>query len=327
MTCAPILACRETMQRSISRESTLAQQRQILSLAKPRLAGGIGTQLKVSQVETPLREYERGIDTIEESIALAKNQLAALPGECPGAGVSITRPTLALATPAGLPSALPADLVGHRPDIVAARWTVAAQARGIEVAKADFYPNINLLASIGGYATMIPLSQFLKSQSGSWTGSPAMSLPIFVGGRLRAQQGAASAGYDEAVKRYNQKIIAALKDVSHDVVRTRSLQNQRDDAQRSVAIAHKTYDLASESCRRGLTDYVNVLVSQTQFLHEKQRLAKVQAEQLLVHASLVTALGGGLDDPKNSPADGTLSPAQHAGPLAQLHSIERSGSS
>jgi NodT family efflux transporter outer membrane factor (OMF) lipoprotein len=305
-------------------ESTLAQQRQILSLAKQRLAGGIGTQLEVSQAETPLPEYEREIDTIEESMALAKNQLAALAGKGPGAGDSITRPVLVLATPDDLPSVLPADLIGHRPDIVAARWTVAAQARGIEVAKADFYPNVNLLASIGGYAAMGPLFQFLKSQSGSWTGGPAMSLPIFDGGRLRAQLGAASAGYDEAVEGYNQTIIAALKDVSDEVVRTRSLQTQHDDAQRSVAIAQKTYGLANESFRRGLTDYVNVLVSQTLLLQAKQQLAKVQAEQLLAHASLVTALGGGLDDPASGPADGTLAPAQHIGRLAQLHSLNRS---
>jgi NodT family efflux transporter outer membrane factor (OMF) lipoprotein len=302
-------------------QSALAQQRQILSLAQQRLAGGIGTQLEVSQAETPLPEYEREIDTIEESIALAKNQLAALAGKGPGAGDSITRPSLALSTPAGLPSVLPADLIGHRPDVVAARWTVAAQARGIDVAKADFYPDVNLLASIGGYAAMGPLFQFLKSQSGSWTGGPALSLPILDGGRLRAQLGAASAGYDEAVEGYNQTIVAALKDVSDEVVRTRSLQTQQDDAQRSVAISQKTYDLAKKSFGRGLTDYVNVLVAQTQLLHAKQQLAKVQAEQLVVHASLVTALGGGLDDPSNGPADPTLSPSQHVGPVQQLQSL------
>ena len=134
--------------------------------------GGLGTQLEVSQAETPVPEYERQIDELEEQIALGRNQLAALAGKGPGAGDSITRPTLALNAPAGLPSALPAELLGHRPDIVAARWTVAAQARGIDVAKANFYPDINLLASIGGYAAAGPLFQFLRAANGSWTGGP-----------------------------------------------------------------------------------------------------------------------------------------------------------
>ncbi|KAA1006851.1 efflux transporter outer membrane subunit [Paraburkholderia panacisoli] len=288
-------------------KATLQQQQQIVDLASRRLKGGIGTQLEVSQAETPLPEYERQIDALDEQLALARNQLAALAGKGPGAGDAIGRPALSLAAPAGLPAALPAELIGHRPDVVAARWTVAAQARGIDVAKADFYPDINLLASIGGYAAMGPLFQFLKSPSHSWSAGPALSLPIFDGGRLRAQLGAASAGYDEAVERYNQSIVGALKDISDQVIRMRSLATQADDAARSVAAAQRNYDLSREGYRRGLTDYLNVLVAQNQLLRAQEGVAKVQAERLGAHASLMTALGGGLDEPGNGPkADETL---------------------
>jgi NodT family efflux transporter outer membrane factor (OMF) lipoprotein len=293
--------------------ATLQQQQQIVDLANRRLKGGIGTQLEVSQAETPMPEYERQIDEIEEKIALGRNQLAALAGKGPGAGDTIQRPTLSLAAPAGLPSALPADLIGHRPDVVAARWTVAAQARGIDVAKADFYPDINLLASIGGYAAMGPLFQFLKSPSHSWTAGPALSLPIFDGGRLRSQLGAASAGYDEAVERYNQSIVGALKDISDQVIRIRSLATQSEDADRSVAAARKNYDLSREGYRRGLTDYLNVLIAQNQLLRAQEGVAKIQAERLGAHASLVTALGGGLDEPANGPQANETLPAHGKG--------------
>jgi NodT family efflux transporter outer membrane factor (OMF) lipoprotein len=280
----------------------LQQQQQIADLANRRLKGGIGTQLEASQAQTPLPEYERQIDALEERIALGRNQLAALAGKGPGAGDSIQRPKLSLAAPAGLPSALPAELIGHRPDIVAARWTVAAQARGIDVAKAGFYPDIDLLASIGGYAAMGPLFQFLKNPSHSWSAGPALSLPIFDGGRLRSELGAASAGYDEAVENYNQSIVGALKDVSDQVIRIRSLTTQAQDAERSVAAARKNYELAREGYRRGLTDYLNVLTAQNQLLRAQEGVAKVHAERLGAHASLVTALGGGLDEPANGPA-------------------------
>jgi outer membrane protein TolC len=183
----------------------------------------------------------------------------------------------------------------------------AAQARGIDVAKAEFYPDIDLLASIGGYAAMGPLFQFLKNPSHSWSAGPALSLPIFDGGRLRSQLGAASAGYDEAVERYNQSIVGALKDISDQVIRMRSLATQAQDADRSVAAARKNYDLSREGYRRGLTDYLNVLIAQNQLLRAQEGVARIQAERLGVHASLVTALGGGLDDPANGPqADQTL---------------------
>ncbi|MGF7000717.1 efflux transporter outer membrane subunit [Paraburkholderia sp. GAS32] len=292
--------------------ATLTQQQQIAGLATRRLKGGLGTQLDVSQSETPLPEYERQIDELAEQIALSHNQLAALAGKGPGAGDSIARPTLALNAPAGLPSALPAELLGHRPDVVAARWTVAAQARGIDVAKANFYPDINLLASMGGYAAAGPLFQFLRSASGGWTAGPALSLPIFDGGRLRSELGAADAGYDTAVEQYNQTIVGALKDVADQVVRIRSLETQESDAERSVAIARKNYDLVKEGYRRGLTDYLNVLVAQNQLLRAQEGVARIQAQRLSAHTSLMTALGGGLADPADGPKqDETLAAHGH----------------
>lgn len=290
-------------------KGTLAQQQRILEHAQKRLAGGIGTQLEVSQAETPLPEYERQIDAFEEAIALGKNQLAALAGKGPGAGDSIARPQLALSTPAGLPSTLPAELIGHRPDIVAARWTVAAQARGIDVAKAAFYPNVNLLVSMGGYAAAGPLFQFLKSMSGSYAGGPALSLPIFDGGRLRSQLGAQSAAYDMAVDQYNQTIVTALKEIADQVVRMRSLTTQLDDAHRSVAVAQRNYDLAEEGFRRGLTDYLNVLVAHNQLLQSQQGVARIEAERLTAHASLIAALGGGQIEPSDGPSDAEQLPA------------------
>ncbi|WP_233862921.1 efflux transporter outer membrane subunit [Paraburkholderia adhaesiva] len=283
-------------------QQTLREQQNILALAQKRLAGGIGTQLEVSQAQTPLPEYERQVDALEEAIALGKNQLAALAGKGPGAGESITRPALSLASPAGLPSALPAELIGHRPDIVAARWVVAAQARGIDVAKAGFYPNVNLLLSMGGYAAAGPLFQFLKSMSGGYTAGPAFSLPIFDGGRLRAQLGAQSAAYDIAVEQYNQTIVTALKEIADQVVRMRSLATQDDDAHRSVAAAQRNFDLAREGFRRGLTDYVNVLIAQTQLLRAQEGLARIGAERLTAQATLVAALGGGAIAPSDGPA-------------------------
>ena len=96
----------------------------------------------------PLPETKRKIDAIEEAIALSRNQIAALAGKGPGAGAALVRPKLALAKQPGLPSALPLELVGRRPDVVAMRWKVAAQAKGVDVARAEFYPNVDLIASL-----------------------------------------------------------------------------------------------------------------------------------------------------------------------------------
>ena len=99
-------------------EATLTQQEQILELAQKRLDGGIGTHFEVSQAQTPLPETHRQIDALDEEIALSRNQLAALAGFGPGEGAQLQRPTLSLGAALKLPSTLPAQLLGQRPDVV-----------------------------------------------------------------------------------------------------------------------------------------------------------------------------------------------------------------
>jgi NodT family efflux transporter outer membrane factor (OMF) lipoprotein len=298
-------------------QSTLEQQQRIAARARRRLQGGIGTQLEVAQAEASLPDYERQLETYDEAIALSRNQLAALAGAGPGAGDSITRPVLSLATPLGLPSALPAELIGRRPDVVAARWTVSAEARGIDVARAQFYPNINLMASLSQMSAGGALFTFLTGNGSGWSAGPAMTLPIFEGGRLRSQLGAASAQYDQAVDQYNATLVGALRDVADQVVRLQSLDRQLDAAGRSVAAAQKSYHLADEGYKRGLTDYLNVLVAQTQLLRAQDGEARVRADRLAVYATFSAALGGGIDSSSDSPADSRMLPAKHIGPFAK----------
>lgn len=285
---------------------TLARQHQLADLAARRLRGGIGTQLEVSQAQAPLPEYERQIEALDEAIELDRNQLAALAGKGPGAGAALTRPTLALDAPAALPSVLPADLIGHRPDVVAARWAVAGAARGVDVAHAAFYPNIDLVATLGGFAAGGPLFQFLNAANGGWTAGPALSLPIFEGGALRGRLGAAAAGYDEAVEHYNAAVVSALKQIADEIVRLRSLDAQQREAQRSATAARRSYELAQVGFKRGLSDYVDVIVSETQWLGARQRVAQIHAARLAAYASLMGALGGGLAAPADGPSPGEM---------------------
>ncbi|MCP1474534.1 NodT family efflux transporter outer membrane factor (OMF) lipoprotein [Pseudomonas koreensis] len=274
--------------------ATLEQQQQILDLAQKRLSGGIGTHFEVSQAETPLPETHRQLDALDEEIALSRNQIAALAGKGPGAAAQLQRPTLSLAAPLKLPSALPAELLGQRPDVVASRWQVAAQARGIDVAHGGFYPNVDLVGSLGYMATGGGALEFLSGKKLNYNVGPAISLPIFDGGRLRGELGEAAAGYDIAVAHYNQTLINALKNISDQLIRRESMDKQQDFAAESVAAAQKTYDIAMIAYQRGLTDYLNVLNAQTLLFKQQQVQQQVQAARLSTHAELVTALGGGL---------------------------------
>lgn len=284
-------------------KAELEQQEQILALAERRLAGGIGTHFEVSQAQTPLPETHRQLDALNEEIALARNQLAALAGKGPGEGAQLQRPQLALGAALKLPSALPAELVGQRPDVVASRWQVAAQARGIDVAHAGFFPNVDLVGGLGFMATGGGPLEFLTGRKFNYNVGPAISLPVFDGGRLRSQLGVASAGYDIAVARYNQTVVEALKGISDQLIRRESMNEQQHFAAESVASAQKTYDIAMIAFQRGLTDYLNVLNAQTLLFRQQQIQQQVQAARLTAHAELVTALGGGLGAGNDVPGE------------------------
>nr|WP_017937996.1 efflux transporter outer membrane subunit [Pseudomonas thermotolerans] len=290
-------------------EAMLAQQQEMLELAQRRLDGGLGTEFEVSQAQVPIPETRRKIDALQEAIALNRNQLAALAGKGPGAGASLQRPRLRLSGTPGLPSKLPAELLGHRPDVVAARWKVAAEAKGVDVARADFYPNIDLIASLGYNAVQGSMLGVFSGHKFNYTAGPALSLPVFDGGRLRGQLGQAAAAYDAAVAQYNQTLVTALKDISDQLIRLRSAEHQAQLAAQSVAAAQTAYRLAQDAYDGGLTDYLNVLHAQTSLFQQQLIQQKVEASRLAVRADLAVALGGGLAAPEDSPTPNVLEPA------------------
>ena len=166
---------------------------------------------------------------------------------------------------------------------------------------------------------LMALSISSISSATGWSVAPGVTLPIFDGGRLRAQLGAAAADYDVAVARYNQTVIGALKDISDQLVRRESMQAQAHFAAESVAAAQKTYDIAMVAYQRGLTDYLNVLNAQTLLFRQQQVQQQVQAARLIAHAALVTALGGGLQAGSDVPDEERQAPPATPAPLALLN--------
>lgn len=280
-------ALRDTEQR------TLAEHQQIVDIANRRRAIGLGTQLEVSQAEAPVPVTQSHLKQIDEQIQSLQHQLAALTGAGPAAGDLIARPTLSAVAPIALPSSLPAELVGHRPDVVANRWRVEASARGIDVAKTEFYPNVNLSAMFGFKS--LGFAGFLTNNARMDGITPAISLPIFTGGKLRSNLGVQTARYDQAVERYNQSVIDAMRSVADQVSLWHSLEQQQQDTQRAVELAQRSYELAMRGYNSGLTEYINVLSAQVNLLNQQQNDAKVRFGQLSAYAGLVRALGGGTD--------------------------------
>lgn len=270
----------------------MEQLGQRVAIARRSLAAGLGTELEVSEAETLLPLARARIEAIDERINLLRNQIAALSGQGPGAGERITRPELVLDALVGLPDRLPANLVGRRPDMRAYRWRVEAAQQNIDSAKAAFYPNINLLAFVGFQA--IGFGQMI-SNAGSIAGvGPAISLPIFDGGRRRGNLSAKTAAYDNAVENYNGALIRALQDVSDQLVMLQSNSKQLAEAETALKFASKAFTLAQTGYRVGLSNYQHVLDAKILVIRQQETIAQMQAVRLDSYAGLMRALGGGM---------------------------------
>ena len=272
-------------------QANLEREQRILHIARCRYIAGLGTRLEVDEASTVLSDTLAQIEAIEEAVALQSHQLAALAGKGPGAGETITRPVLKLEGPVRVPESLPAELLGHRPDVVALRWRVESVAKEIEVAKAQFYPNINLVALAG--VSGLDIGRLLNGNSLSGGLGPAISLPVFNGGILRGNLRVQTASYDIAVESYNEVVIGALQEVADRIVSLRSLQRQLERTDEALESAQRAYNLAERGYRGGLVDYLNVLNTQAELLAEQRARALIVAQQLLAHAGLMKALGGG----------------------------------
>ena len=275
-------------------EKALAEREQIYKLTQERFDAGIDSRLAVKQAESALPATRERIAQLNEVIGLVRNQLAALLGQGPDRGLEIARPTATTLTQIELPSNLPAALIGRRPDIVAQRWRVESSGKIIDVTKAQFYPNVSLIAFAG--LQSIGLSNFFEAGSRTFGVGPAVTLPIFDAGRLRGQLAGAQANYDEAVERYNEALVNGLRDVVDQLTSFRSLEEQGRQQAHAQSTAQEAYDLALMRFREGVGNYLEVLTAESQLLTQQSLDADLRARRLALTIRLVQALGGGFDE-------------------------------
>jgi NodT family efflux transporter outer membrane factor (OMF) lipoprotein len=225
-----------------------------------------------------------------------KNRLAALTGAGPDRGLAITRPAVAFERPFGLPAELGANLIGRRPDIVAARLQAEAAASRIEQKRAEFYPNVNLAALIGVQS----LGLGVLADSGSVFGSvgPAITLPIFTGGKLRGELSGAEARYAAAVALYDGALTQALRDVADAALGQRALAGQLGKAMEAVEAASEAHRVASNRYRGGLASYLEVLSAEDALLANIRELTDLRSRSFTLDVALMRALGGGYAAPQ-----------------------------
>ena len=289
-------------------EQTLAQSLQLRDatarLFAERFTNGLENQGGVHSANVRLAAARAELAQAQEQVALQRNRLAVLMGASPNRGAQIVISAASLKQPWqqqwALPDNLPASLLGRRPDVVAARLQAQALQARVAAKQAQFYPDVNLAAVVGVQA--MGLDMLIKGGSNIANAGPAISLPIFNGGRLRSELGTARAQYDEAVALYRNTLNHALQEVADNAVSQRALQQQLSAMQQAVDAATEAQRVARNRYEGGLANYLEALTAEDQLLGNVRQLVNVQARALSLDIDLHRALGGGWQAPPASQA-------------------------
>jgi len=271
-------------------ERSLAQRAEILELVKQRVSAGLDTTVELRQGEGAVPEIRAALEATDEQVALTRHLLALLSGQGPDA-VNGWAPRLAAVTLLPLPSAVPADLLGRRADVAAARWRIEAATSDLHAAKAQFYPSINLVA-LAGFSS-IGLGQLLEAGSRQVGVGPAVRLPIFDAGRLRANYKGKAVDVDGAVQAYNTAVLNAVREAADALSSVQSVARQQREQDFALASAESAYELALQRYRAGLSTYLSVLSVETNVLAQRRAGNELKARALDAQALLARALGGG----------------------------------
>jgi NodT family efflux transporter outer membrane factor (OMF) lipoprotein len=270
---------------------TVRVRERTADLVSRRRIEGLETLASEGQAQSALETAHQLLGASNELVDLTRLRLAALIGAGPDRAEAITRPGDPLLSAFGLPSTVPADLIGRRPDVRAARFRVEVRAAQIRQARAGFYPSINLSGFIG--PQVLGLGQFFNAQSLAGNIGPAISLPIFRGGALSANYRGSRADYDEAVASYNDALIHALQDVAQVTTSTRALTEQLGHAQAAREAASVAYQAATARYRGGLLSYIGVLSAENMLISARRAVSQLETRRFALDVALVRAVGGG----------------------------------
>ncbi len=272
---------------------TVDLRKEQVQLVRSRFDGGIGSDLDVARAETELATTEAEAASLAQRRAQLENAIAILTGNNPSS-FSLAAGTNSWAPqPPEIPAGLPADLLERRPDVAEAERQLASANARIGVAKAAFFPVLTLTGS-GGFVSG-DIDSLFKWDSRTWSIGPSLSLPLFAGGRNRANYRRSQAAREESIALYRQRVLIAFGEVENSLSGIHYLNQQAEAQQRAVTNARRAADLATDRYRSGIVSYLEVVDASREALQSERANAQLAGQRLIASIQLIKALGGGWD--------------------------------
>jgi NodT family efflux transporter outer membrane factor (OMF) lipoprotein len=267
-----------------------------LNFVQSRHDLGFATGLDLAQQQALLDASATQLELLKNQRAQIEHALATLLGT-PAPLFQLPEKLDVPPLPA-VPVGMPADLLERRPDVASAERAMAAANARIGVAKAAYFPNIQLIPGIGapglGWESNT-LSSLIEAPSRMWSVGLSAAETLFDAGRTRANVRFARSDYDAAVASYRQTVLTAMEEVENGITGLAVLGRAFNQAQASVASAQRAYDIASERYKGGVETYIDVITAQQTLLNNQRQAVQIQGQQFATAVFLIKALGGGWD--------------------------------
>ena len=262
-----------------------------LDLVNSRHQGGVASGLDVAQEETLLNATRTQATLLKQQRKQFEDAIAVLTGR-PAPDFHLVAREL-FAEPPNLDASLPSDLLERRPDIAEAERAMAVANAQIGIAKAAYYPSLQLYGQGGWNSAKI--SQLLNAESGVWAIGANLAESIFTGGARRAQVQFSQAGYDATVASYRGTVLGAFQEVQDNITGLEVLRTAQESQAQAVDASRRQLDIATSRYVGGLVSYLDVVSAQQNLLSNEQEAAIIHGQRLVTAVLLVKALGGGWD--------------------------------
>jgi outer membrane protein, multidrug efflux system len=270
--------------------STAQSRVESLRIVTLRFNAGVVSKVDVAQAQTSLAQAEAATAALLQRRGLQENALSVLAGRNPGP-VLPSRPLASYDLPPNLPAGIPATLLTRRPDVRAAELTLAASQASVDAARKAFLPSVSLTGFLGFVSPQ--LSQLIDPDRIGYSVQPAITLPLFTGGRLSSNLDAAQAQQAIATEDYARTTQAALREVEDALVRFQRLREQREAISRVVTASQERLRLVELRYKNGISGYFEVLDSQRQLFDAELQLTQISSGTYAAVIDLYRALGGG----------------------------------
>ena len=278
---------------------TVALREDAAALLERKLGVGIVAGHVVDQARAELFSARSEQQAVEQQRALASHALSTLLGKSPAAFSLDAKPLENVTVQ--LPPGMPSTLLERRPDIAAAERAMAAEDARIGVAKASFFPSLSLTGSLGQEsADLGNLAHWTQRTFllGPLAGT-ALGMPIFDGGRRKADLARARGVYEERVAAYRKAVLQAFREVEDSLLSLRSLDerivHQRSAEEASSRVARSARSRFDE----GDVDHLVPVEAERTLLRSRQALVQAEGDRARATVDLVLALGGGWDGPSS----------------------------